>query len=81
MQLKILGIRRSRHSVKFTHYLLESEKKDSEKLIGKSVEWKSSSGRKIKGKIASPHGARGNLRVIMEKGLPGQAVSTFVEVK
>ncbi len=82
MQLKVLTVRRSRHSVKNHHYVLEGKsKKDSEALLGKSVEWKTASGKKIKGKITAHHGAKGNVRAIMEKGLPGQSVGTDIEVK
>jgi ribosomal protein L35AE/L33A len=34
----------------------------------------------IKGKIASTHGSNGVLRAIFEKGLPGQAITTKVEI-
>ena len=58
----------------------EVTKKDAEKFIGKEVEWKSPSGKVIKGKISSAHGNKGVLRCIFEKGLPGQAITTEVEI-
>ncbi len=37
--------------------------------------------KKIMGKVAAPHGNKGVLRVIFERGLPGQAIGTKVEIK
>ncbi len=54
---------------------------EAKKLIGKSVEWKSSSGKIIAGKISDAHGNKGLVRAIFERGLPGQAVTTEIEVK
>lgn len=56
-------------------------RKDAEKFVGKDVEWKSPAGKVIKGKIAGAHGNKGVVRVIFEKGLPGQAIAMEVEVK
>jgi len=50
-------------------------------MAGKEVVWKSSSGKEIKGKISDAHGNKGLVRAIFEKGLPGQAVTTEIEVK
>jgi len=54
---------------------------DAEKFVGKNVEWKSPAGKIIKGKIAAAHGNKGVVRAIFEKGLPGQAITTEVEIK
>ena len=35
----------------------------------------------IKGKISGAHGGKGVVRAIFEKGLPGQAVTTEVEIR
>lgn len=51
------------------------------KLVGKNVVWKSPAGKEIKGKVASAHGNSGAIRVIFEKGLPGQSLSGKVEVQ
>lgn len=58
-----------------------STKDDAEKLAGKAVEWTTPSGKKIVGKVTKPHGNKGAVRVRFEKGLPGQALGTEVEVK
>jgi large subunit ribosomal protein L35Ae len=85
MKAKVIQFRRGRHTYKPRHFLLEIEgtknRKDAEKFIGKNVEWKSPAGKIIQGKIAGAHGNNGIVRAIFEKGLPGQAVTTEVEIK
>ncbi len=84
MKGKVIQFRRGRHNVHERHFLLDfgaKNKKEAEKFIGKSVSWKSPAGKIITGKIAAPHGNNGLVRAIFEKGLPGQAITTDVEVK
>ena len=50
------------------------------KFVGKEVIWTSPAGKKIVGKISSAHGNKGLVRAIFERGLPGQAVTTEIEV-
>jgi large subunit ribosomal protein L35Ae len=80
----VVQFRRSRHRIKERHYLLDlgfSKRDEAKKAAGKGVEWKSSAGKIIKGKISDAHGNKGLVRAIFEKGLPGQAVTDEVEVK
>jgi large subunit ribosomal protein L35Ae len=85
MKAKVIQFRRGRHVIHKRHFLIEIEgtktRKDAEKFVGKEVEWKSPAGKIIKGKISSAHGNKGVVRAIFEKGLPGQAVTTEVEIK
>ena len=85
MMAKIIQFRRGRRVIHERHFLIEIEacknKEDAAKYIGKEVEWKSPAGKIIKGKIASTHGNKGVVRVIFEKGLPGQALASKVEIK
>ena len=82
---KVIQFRRGRHTYHKRHFLIEIPKistiKEAEKFVGKDVEWKSPAGKIIKGKIASAHGNKGVIRIIFEKGLPGQAITTEVEIK
>lgn len=82
---KIVQFRRGKKTITEKHYLIEIEGSDSrkkaEKYVGKEVIWKSPSGKVIKGKISAAHGNKGVVRSIFEKGLPGQAVTTKVEIK
>lgn len=81
---KVIQFRRGRHTIHKRHFLITVEGiNDRDKaitLIGKPVEWKSPSGKVIKGKISDAHGNKGVLRVIFEKGLPGQALTTEVRI-
>jgi len=85
MKAKIIQFRRGRKTIHKRHFLIEIEgtstRKKAEKFVGKDVEWKSPAGKIIKGKISSAHGNNGIVRAIFEKGLPGQAVTTGVEIK
>ena len=59
-----------------------NSKADAEKLKGKTVVWTTPTGKKIEGKITQPHGNKGAVRVhFTEKGLPGQALGTAVDVE
>ncbi|PIN91382.1 50S ribosomal protein L35ae [Candidatus Pacearchaeota archaeon CG10_big_fil_rev_8_21_14_0_10_32_14] len=85
MKGKVVQFRRGRHTIHERQFLIEvsgiDSKEKATKLVGKDVSWKSPAGREIRGKVASPHGNKGVLRCIFEKGLPGQAITTDVEVK
>ena len=56
-------------------------RENATKLIKKHVTWKSPSGKEIKGEVVSAHGNKGAVRVIFEKGMPGQAIGSKVEVQ
>ncbi len=53
-------------------------KEKAKSLIDKSVLWKSSSGKEIKGVVSNIHGSKGYVRVQFERGLPGQSLGTKV---
>lgn len=77
---------RGSHKTKYDNHMIikvdkVSNREGAKKLKGKGVIWKTSSGKEIKGKIASEHGNSGALRVIFEKGMPGQSIGKKVEVK
>ncbi len=85
MKGTIISFRRGRHKQKTTHILIEVGKTDNRgkaaKLVGKEASWKSPTGKIIKGRIEAPHGNKGVVRAIFEKGLPGQAIGQKVDVK
>jgi large subunit ribosomal protein L35Ae len=82
---KVIQFRRGRHTIRKRHMLIEIPKVDSaekaSKFLDKEVIWKSPAGKEIKGKVSRVHGNNGVLRVIFEKGLPGQSIGTEVEIK
>lgn len=79
------NFRQGRHHQKTTHVLISvkgvDDKKKAEKLVGKKVTWKTPTGKEIAGKVAAAHGNSGVVRVIFEKGLPGQALATKVKIE
>ena len=85
MQGTIVNFRRGRRTQKTNHIIIHLENSDTKekaaKLVGKVVVWKSPAGKEIKGKVASSHGNKGAIRVIFEKGMPGQSLGNKVELE
>ena len=85
MEGVIKNFRRGRTTQKTNHMIVYlddvSSREKASGLVGKEVVWKSPKGKEINGKVASAHGNKGAIRVIFEKGLPGQSLGTKVEVK
>lgn len=85
MKARIVSFRRSRRRQNTRQIILKVEgittKEKTKDVIGKHMIWKSPSGKEIKGKISNYHGNSGNVRAILEKGVPGQAIGDEVEVK
>ena len=80
----VVQFRRGRHRIHEKHYLLDVglvNREEAKKMIGKEVVWKSPSGKEINGKVSDAHGNKGLVRAIFERGLPGQAITTKIEVK
>ena len=80
----ISNFRRGKRNQRTNQFIILADsiknRKDAAKFIGKKVEWKSSAGKIISGEVRSAHGNKGALRVLFEKGLPGQAIATEVEI-
>jgi len=80
----VVQFRRGRHRIHERHYLLDlglQKREEAKKYSGKEVSWKSPAGKEIKGKISDAHGNNGLVRAIFEKGLPGQAMATEIDIK
>ena len=80
----LVQFRRGRHRIHERHYLIDiglKNRDEAKKYAGKEVEWKSPAGKVIKGKISDAHGNNGLVRAIFEKGLPGQAMATEIDLK
>lgn len=56
-------------------------RKKAEELVGKKVIWASPAKKEISGEVRSAHGNRGALRVLFERGMPGQAVGQNVKIE
>ena len=85
MEGVIVNFRGSRRVKKGNHMIVEvrgvESKEKASQLVGKKVEWKTSAGRILSGKVASVHGNSGALRVIFETGMPGQSIGTKVAIE
>jgi len=87
MKATVIQFRRGRKTFKPRHFLIEIEginnREDASKFVGKEVTWTSTgkNSKQINGKVSSAHGNKGVIRAIFEKGLPGQAIGTEVEIK
>ena len=79
----ILHFRQNRHTTRGRHLLIEvsgvDNREKAAQLVGKSVTYKTKNG-EIKGEVASAHGNSGVIRVIFERGLPGQALTESVTI-
>lgn len=84
MQAQILNFRGGLHTKSDNHMIVKIPGVDSRaaalKMKDKKVVWKSPKGKEIKGVVANAHGNKGAVRVIFEKGMPGQAIANKVEV-
>lgn len=56
-------------------------KEKAKSLVGKAVVWKSPANKEIKGRISAPHGNKGAVRAIFERGMPGQSVGEKVKIE
>ena len=85
MEGTIASFRRGRRTQKTSHIIVYlndlTNREKASKFVGKNVVWKSPAGKEIKGKVASAHGNKGAIRIIFEKGLPGQSMGNKVEIQ
>jgi len=84
MDATIVNFKMGRHHQTDNQMILTIEGIDSREkarsLVGKTVVWKSPADKEIKGEIRSEHGNNGAVRVLFEKGMPGQAIGTKVSI-
>ncbi|MAF50533.1 MAG: 50S ribosomal protein L35ae [Nanoarchaeota archaeon] len=85
MEATIVNFRRSRHHQNTKQVIVKAPKvnsiKDTESLLKKTITWKSPAGKEIKGEIRASHGNKGCVRVLLETGLPGQALGQKVKIE
>lgn len=84
MKAKVLNFRQGRHTQKTNQLLLSVKDVDNRaaasKFIGKKISWKTKSGKVIAGKVTSPHGNNGVLRVRFSKGISGEVLGKEIEI-
>lgn len=87
MEAVIVNFRRGRHTQRNNQMVVKVEgvtdKEKAKALLGKTVTWISPGKKKteIKGKIAKEHGNSGALKVVFERGMPGQSVGQKVRIE
>ncbi len=79
----ISNYKRGRHTVHQKHCIVVfsriNTRKEANKLIGRKVVWKSSTGKELKGTVTRAHGNHGAVRAHFKKaGVPGQALGKKV---
>jgi large subunit ribosomal protein L35Ae len=81
----IANFRGGRHTQYNNQMIVIADGVDSKdkasKLVGKKVVWTSPAKKQISGDVRSAHGSKGALRVLFEKGMPGQSIGQSVEIK
>lgn len=84
MKAQIISFRRGRHTYKPRQFILQvygvETKEKAKNFINKNVIWRSPTGKEIKGIVTATHGNKGLIRVVFEKGLPGQSLNTEAEI-
>ncbi len=87
MKARIASFRGSRRIRKGNQCIIivdkVTTKEEAKQLVGKTVSWKTSGKepKTITGKVTAAHGNKGALRVLFEKGMPGQCLGTEVEIQ
>ena len=82
----VMNYRRSRHITHPKFCILKfpdinTRKEAARLLVGKTVAWKSETGKEMRGVITRPHGNSGAVRTHFKKaGLPGQALGTKIKI-
>ena len=80
---------RGSHKTKYGNHLIVQvegvdDREKAKGLEGKQVVWNNPEGKNkiaISGTVSKAHGGKGAVRVVFERGLPGQALGTKVEIK
>ncbi|MFX1273799.1 MAG: 50S ribosomal protein L35ae [Promethearchaeota archaeon] len=92
MSLELIGkegvisnYRRGRHTIHQKYCIIVfqdiTNRKNANKLVGKTVVWKSPTGKDLKGVITRAHGNNGAVRAHFKKaGVPGQALGTKIKI-
>lgn len=79
----IVSFRRSRHTIKGNHLIIEVEgvedKEAAAKLVGKKVVYNTGK-KEMTGEVKAAHGNSGAIRAIFESGMPGQSIGAQVSI-
>ncbi len=81
MEGTIVNYRRGRHTQKDNQMVIIVEGKKPEDLIGKKAIFKTQTGKDILGKVTGKHGTKSAVKVLFEKGMPGQSLGKKVLIE
>lgn len=85
MKATLVSYKRGRHLIHPKQGLVKTpgvdDKSKAQALLGKKVIYTTKSGKKITGKVTRHHGNKGLVRARFNKGLPGQAIGSEVELE
>ncbi|MBM3309490.1 MAG: 50S ribosomal protein L35ae [Candidatus Altiarchaeales archaeon] len=85
MKATVINYRGGKRTQKVNQFILSPEKsknkEEASKLLGKKVEWTTPAGKKLVGEVTRIHGNSGAVVARFEKGLPGQALGTAIEIQ
>lgn len=80
----VVHYKQNRHAFDGNQLIVLPEGSDNREkaaaLVGKSVSWNTGK-QDLVGKVASAHGNSGAVRVIFEKGMPGQCLGQHVKIQ
>lgn len=84
MKGRLINYRRGVHTEYTNQYIVEvdgvKDRASASGILGKRVSWKTTTGKEIVGKVSKAHGNSGAVLARFDKGLPGQAIGTEVEI-
>ncbi len=84
MKGRISNYRRGAHTEYTNQYIVQvdgvQDRSSADGIVGKRVVWKTATGKEIVGRVRKAHGNSGAVLVKFDKGLPGQAIGTEVEL-
>ena len=58
-----------------------TDKEKANSLVGKKAVWNSPGKKEIVGVVNAVHGGKGCVRVVFERGMPGQAIGSKVKIE
>ncbi|MCX8194771.1 MAG: 50S ribosomal protein L35ae [Candidatus Micrarchaeota archaeon] len=85
MKGRLVSYRRGVHTEYTNQYVVQVEgvkdRSAASGIVGSRVVWKTATGKEIVGKVSKAHGNSGAVLVKFDKGLPGQALGTEIEIQ